>query len=147
MYTLATRFQRFLSCLIDGVVASLLTELLSLFTGPTVVGQFYQDAAGNFYPVYQYNWLAIVVSSLATLILMLYFYRSSQSPGKAIMKLQVVDKETGQPVGMGRMLLREWLGKIVSTLVFGIGYLNILWDKNHQGWHDKIAKTVVIKKS
>ena len=63
------------------------------------------------------------------------------------MKMQVVNKETGLPVGMGTMLFREIPAKIVSGIVLGLGYAAILWDKNHQGWHDKMASTIVVKKA
>ena len=146
MYTLATRMQRFLANLVDGVILSLLSQVLSMAVGPTFSAEIIQDYSGNIYPIYEYNWLSIVLHLIVLNGLLIYFYRTAQSPGKAIMKMQVVDKETGEPVGMGRMFLREWVGKLVSGIVLAIGYLAILWDKNHQGWHDKIAKTVVVKK-
>jgi uncharacterized RDD family membrane protein YckC len=30
-------------------------------------------------------------------------------------------------------------------LVFGYGFLRILWDDQERGWHDKLAGTIVVK--
>lgn len=66
--------------------------------------------------------------------------------GKMIMKLEVVD-ENYQKISYGRAALREIIGKFVSSLVFCLGFLWIIFDDKKQGWHDKIAKTYVVKKS
>jgi hypothetical protein len=42
------------------------------------------------------------------------------------------------------MVLREVVGKTASQLVFGLGFLVIAWDTAKQGWHDRIAGTVVL---
>ena len=42
------------------------------------------------------------------------------------------------------MALRETVGKLVSALILLLGFLWILWDKDRQGWHDKIAGTLVV---
>jgi uncharacterized RDD family membrane protein YckC len=35
--------------------------------------------------------------------------------------------------------------KLVSGVALGLGYLWMLWDPNKQTWHDKVAKTYVVK--
>lgn len=57
-----------------------------------------------------------------------------------------VYKTGGEPAGFGTMLVRETVGKFISGLVFSPGYLWIIFDREHQGWHDKIAGTVVLRK-
>jgi len=42
------------------------------------------------------------------------------------------------------MLVRETIGKLISGLVFSLGYLWLLWDKDRQTWHDKLVSTVVM---
>lgn len=66
------------------------------------------------------------------------------TPGKWMMGLQVVRRETGVPVGFWRMALRQIIGQWVSAIICYLGFLWILFDRNKQGWHDKIAKTLVI---
>jgi len=73
-----------------------------------------------------------------------YFWTTSGStPGKSLMGLKVVSAETGEVVDPGTAVLR-YVGYIVSSLPLALGFLWVLWDENRQGWHDKIAKTVVV---
>jgi uncharacterized RDD family membrane protein YckC len=37
------------------------------------------------------------------------------------------------------------LAAVFSTMVMFVGFLWIAWDKEKQGWHDKIAGTVVVR--
>ena len=64
--------------------------------------------------------------------------------GKRFFHLKVV-REDGSKPGMGTAFLRESLGKFISSLVFSLGFLWVIWDKDKQGWHDKIAKTFVVQ--
>ena len=68
-----------------------------------------------------------------------------RSPGKKLLSLRVIYLETGRPAGFWRMLLREVIGKWVSAVVLYLGFFWAIWDERHQGWHDKIAKTVVVR--
>jgi uncharacterized RDD family membrane protein YckC len=49
----------------------------------------------------------------------------------------------GGPIGYGRGLLR-YVGKITSSIPCLLGFLWMLWDREKQTWHDKIATTVVV---
>ena len=70
----------------------------------------------------------------------------SSTPGKMLYGLQVIDANTKEKIKFGKALVRG-LSYIISSLVSGLGFLWIAIDRNkHQGWHDKIAKTLVIKK-
>lgn len=64
------------------------------------------------------------------------------TPGKLLMDCKVVDANTGNSVSYIQAIKR-YLGYYVSILSFGVGFLWVIWDKRHQGFHDKIAGTVV----
>jgi uncharacterized RDD family membrane protein YckC len=64
--------------------------------------------------------------------------------GKQAMHLKVV-KTNGAPCDYGTAALREIVGKFVSGIILGIGYLFPLWDPQKQALHDKIASTLVFK--
>jgi uncharacterized RDD family membrane protein YckC len=73
-----------------------------------------------------------------------YFHGTSgQTPGKMIMDLKVVQL-TGGKMTLGLGFLR-WVGYIFSALFSGLGFIWIAFDRKKQGWHDKLAKTVVIR--
>ena len=67
-----------------------------------------------------------------------------QSPGKMAIGIKIV-KTDGTSIGIGTTLLREIIGKIVSSIILLLGYIWILFDGKRQGWHDKIASTYVVK--
>lgn len=76
----------------------------------------------------------------------IYFIGSrGQTPGKMALGIKVVKVGTQQVPGYLGAFLREIVGKILSSLIFGLGYLWMLWDAKKQTWHDKIAGTVVLK--
>lgn len=82
--------------------------------------------------------------SLAYLIVQLIFFSKSQTIGKAILGLQVVDSRNGEPTGFWKMVLRELFAKKASKAVFLLGYIWVLIDDKNRGWHDKIVETYVI---
>lgn len=66
------------------------------------------------------------------------------TPGKRLLRLKVLDERTGHKLSFGQAALR-YIGYIPSTLVFFLGFIWIAFDRKKQGWHDKIAKTVVVR--
>ncbi len=63
--------------------------------------------------------------------------------GKWVLNLKVL-RSDGEPVGMGHAFLRETIGKWAAGCFFGMGYYAIIGDARSQGWHDKIASTIVV---
>jgi len=82
-----------------------------------------------------------ILASIAYFVWMVGQYGATV--GKMVMHLKVV-KENGSKVNYSDALLRE-LTSYLSLAVLGLGYLNVIWDKKKQAWHDKIAKTIVVK--
>jgi uncharacterized RDD family membrane protein YckC len=74
-----------------------------------------------------------------------WFLSQGKTPGKWMVGIRVVDKRQGFNPGLGRMLVRETIGKFVSGLFFGLGYFWAIFDREAQAWHDKIAGTVVVR--
>ena len=64
--------------------------------------------------------------------------------GKNVLKLKVVRTDGSCPIGLGRAVLREIVGKIISSVVIYLGFIWIAIDEKKQGWHDKIADTLVV---
>jgi uncharacterized RDD family membrane protein YckC len=89
--------------------------------------------------------VGVVLFPLGYFLWFLTLLRKGQTPGKMLLGLQVVHYQTGRIPGFGRMLLREIVGRFLSGLFFGLGYLWAIFDKNSQAWHDKLAGTVVLR--
>ncbi len=63
--------------------------------------------------------------------------------GGIVLGLKVVRLD-GQPVSFMVSLVRA-LAAVFSVFVLFLGFLWIAWDADKQGWHDKIAGTVVVR--
>jgi len=75
-----------------------------------------------------------------------YFWtrRDGQTPGKFALSIRVI-KADGTPLSDTDAVIRA-IGYNVSSFVFGLGYLWAIFDKNNQSWHDKLARTYVVRK-
>ena len=80
----------------------------------------------------------------AVIVLAFWIYKSA-TPGKMITKLTIVDAKTGKKPTTLQFVLR-YLGYFLSS-IFLLGFIWIAFDKKKQGWHDKIAGTVVVRDS
>src|SRR5262249_17259878 len=68
-----------------------------------------------------------------------------QSVGKMALNIRVVDVDSIQPgIGFGRGFGR-YFASLLSGVVFGLGYLWMLWDPKKQCWQDKLVQTLVVK--
>jgi uncharacterized RDD family membrane protein YckC len=63
--------------------------------------------------------------------------------GGIVLKLQIVRCD-GKPVTFAVALVRG-LAAALSVVVLFLGFLWIAWDPDKQGWHDKIAGTIVVR--
>jgi uncharacterized RDD family membrane protein YckC len=66
-----------------------------------------------------------------------------RTPGKWVAGLRVVDVDGRNP-GVALAIPREMIGRFIATIAAGIGLAWVVFDPKRQGWHDKIAGTLVI---
>jgi uncharacterized RDD family membrane protein YckC len=67
------------------------------------------------------------------------------TPGKMLLGIMVVREDTRNSLSVGDAFIR-YLGYIVNGIIFGVGYLMILFDPEKRGLHDRMAGTIVIEK-
>lgn len=90
------------------------------------------------------TWETMLITHLLPALIVIGFWHAyAATPGKLLLDCEIVDAYSGQPLRLKQAIVR-YLGYFVSALPLGLGFLWILWDKRRQGWHDKIARTVVI---
>ena len=134
--------RRFLASLIDGLILGILYIPFNVIAGVSNTSNYQSGSMAS-----------TGLTTLLSLILMviqfayyIYFIGSrGQTPGKMAMGVKVIRKDGITPVGYGKAFMREFVGKFISSIVLALGYLWIIWDKEKQGWHDKIAGTIVVK--
>ena len=133
---------RFLAILIDGVILGLILTPILRIIFPVDVQAVVDGGAASV----QLGGTASSIQSLITLayyVIMTVMYGGTL--GKMAMKIQVVGEDM-KKIDWGKAILRELVGKFVSGIVLGIGFIWAGFDAKKQGWHDKIAKTYVVYK-
>lgn len=68
---------------------------------------------------------------------------AGQTLGKKALGIRVIDFQRGGSIGYGRGFIR-WIGLVVSGIPLWLGFFWVLWDKEKQGWMDKMAGSVVV---
>ena len=81
---------------------------------------------------------------LPAVAVVLFWVYKSATPGKMATKLTIVDANTGAKPSTGQFVVR-YLGYYISMLPFLLGIIWVGIDKRKQGWHDKLAGTVVLR--
>ncbi len=89
-------------------------------------------------------WDASLIMAAPFIAVVWFWLRFGATPGKMVLRLKVVDADTGEKLRPGQVIIR-CVGYVISFLVTGIGVLSILFAKRKQGWHDQMADTVVVK--
>jgi uncharacterized RDD family membrane protein YckC len=79
----------------------------------------------------------------AVAVILFWVYKSA-TPGKMALGLKIVDADTGELPSTGQCIGR-YLGYYVSLLPVGAGILWVAFDARKQGFHDKLARTVVVR--
>lgn len=126
------------------VLASLVdTTIVALITAPLMY-----LAYGEMHPStdsFAVGPMDIMINYLLPFVgVILFWIYKSATPGKMVIKAQIVDANTGNKPSVKQLVIR-YLGYFVSTIPFGLGLMWVGWDKKKQGWHDKLANTVVVK--
>jgi uncharacterized RDD family membrane protein YckC len=71
--------------------------------------------------------------------------KTGQTWGARIVGVKVIDERTGTPLGFGRALGRTLFAYFISSAIFYLGYLWMLWDDKKQTWQDKVVNSVVVR--
>lgn len=98
-------------------------------------GWAYADGVKAFF----INWIAPAIA------VMLFWRFRGATPGKMAISAVVVDARTFGAPTTGQLVGR-YLGYYVSTIPLMLGFVWVAFDARKQGWHDKMANTVVIRK-
>lgn len=84
------------------------------------------------------SWVLPAVAVIAFWIL------KQATPGKMAVSTRIVDAESGNAASTGQLIGR-YFAYFAATIPLGLGILWVAFDKKKQGWHDKLAGTVVVR--
>ncbi len=137
---------RFIAFLIDSIAASIVIAPLAVLMLGEVNAQNYnlQDPAQLLATLQDLTMrMSFDVVALGVLVVLFWIFKSA-TPGKMVFGAHIVDARDGGKPSTRRLIIR-YLGYFVGLLALGLGFLWIAFDRRKQGWHDKMAGTVVIR--
>lgn len=85
-----------------------------------------------------------IEAAVPALAVILFWRRTGTTPGKAAVFAKIVDARSGAAPSTGQCIAR-YLGYLISSIPLFLGFAWIAIDRRKQGWHDKIAGTVVVR--
>ncbi|MBA6224070.1 RDD family protein [Colwellia sp. MB02u-18] len=127
---------RFGASVIDSII-------LIMFTYPflfLIYGGQYFDSAKS---VQGFSDVMITYAFPIIATILFWIYKSA-TPGKILLQAKIVDEKTGDKPTVKQSVIR-YFAYYVSLIPLGLGFFWIAWDDKKQGWHDKIAGTIVIR--
>jgi uncharacterized RDD family membrane protein YckC len=135
---------------LDMIIISIVSFLATAFLGMIV--NFFglnagvsQTALGGVLNTLQ-NIVLLTATLFITFFSMVYFLFfwvvAGFTPGKGLLGLRIV-RADGRPVTIAPALAR-FIGYFISALFLFVGFLWVVIDRRHQGWHDKLSGTVVV---
>nr|VFJ56572.1 MAG: Uncharacterized membrane protein YckC, RDD family [Candidatus Kentron sp. FW] len=119
------------------------TIILLLITGPIVTAIYGAEYWEGEYIIAGF-WDFIITWILPVVAIVFLWNWKQATPGKMALKVLIVDEKTGNSPTMKQWIIR-YLGYYLSLIPLGFGYFWVAWDSKKQGWHDKLAGTVVIR--
>ncbi len=170
---LATRLSRFGARLLDGFIFVAFTVVLLYALHLTDVKPMPfdelsdSDTADEFFEHLQdysesIQSVGLWLAALGAVYEIAFIAIQGQTPGKMATRIRVVraddlfQSEWGRPPTWGSSFgrwavpfvlgLPAWFVPYVGEILVLLCYLSLVWDRERQGWHDKAARTFVIKK-
>lgn len=126
------------------VGASLIdTVLLGIIVWPLLTA-FYGDAYWDEESMVK-GPMDFLLSWVFPMVAVIVFWVAKQAtPGKMAISAKIVDAKTGAAPSTGQFIGR-YLAYFLSGLPLGLGIFWVAFDGRKQGWHDKLAGTVVVR--
>lgn len=76
--------------------------------------------------------------------IVLFWIARQATPGKMVIGARIMDARTGGKPSTGQLIIR-YLGYYLSAIPLFLGFFWVGIDPRKQGWHDKLAATVVVR--
>jgi uncharacterized RDD family membrane protein YckC len=129
---------------ISSFLITALSSLILRFFGISVQDLSLEAASRNILALLEL--IIIALAALAVLLFIpayfiLFWVLVGATPGKRILGLKVM-RTGNQRISWGRAIVR-YVGYWISALPLFLGFLWVFVDARRQGWHDKLADTIV----
>lgn len=120
------------------------TILIGMITWPLLTA-FYGDSYWTSERIAQ-GPMDILLSWIFPAVAVIIFWATKQAtPGKIAISAKIVDSRTGGAPTAGQCVGR-YFSYLLAALPLGLGLIWAAFDGRKQGWHDKLAGTVVVRR-
>ena len=141
-YQISSVGKRTLAYFIDDMIVSIFLFII-FYDKLVVIYQQVQNSA-DFTPLMVYLQENTIIFVLLRIVYQTFFvWQNGMTPGKALVKIKVVEMDSGDRPSFSVALLRASI-RIISDSILYIGYIIAFFNPLVQTLHDKLAKTVVV---
>ena len=126
------------------VGAALIDTILLLIVIGIPLTLIYGSGYWNGEILIQGPWDALLNYLLPFAATIWFWTRFCATPGKMALKLKVLDAKTGEKPKIGQSVVR-YFGYFLSMIPLFLGLIWVGIDKRKQGFHDKLAGTIVVR--
>jgi uncharacterized RDD family membrane protein YckC len=143
-------WRRAVALSLDGIVVSVLRLPFTLLAALLLAGRgnVFSAMISDADPTVQFQLQLVGMIVQIAIVCAYYGYyypRMGATPGKRVMGLKVVDARTGAYPTAGNAIFRETVGKSVSSITLGIGFLMAAFRSDKRALHDLMAGTRVFR--
>jgi uncharacterized RDD family membrane protein YckC len=131
-------WSRVVAAIIDTILIVLLTYPFLL----AIYGMAYFDIGQSGFIAGPADFLLSWVFPAVAVIV--FWIKKQATPGKMVISARIVDANSGQNASNGQLIGR-YFAYYLSLLPLGLGFVWVALDVRKQGWHDKLAGTVVVR--
>lgn len=129
-YQPSNQNKRVVAFLFDALVSGILIKVMTSLLTP--ISAFFGPLMAQF--------------MISTAYWILPTYAAGQTLGKKLFNLYVIDNRNRPDLSLAQVAFRETVGRFLSAVPLGLGYIWILFRDDRRTWHDLMAKTRVVHK-
>ncbi|RMF79538.1 MAG: RDD family protein [Chloroflexi bacterium] len=146
-YELAGFGRRFVAFIIDYVIFSIINTIATtvVFIPLLNIELDESRAFGTFEDLTPGEITLLFLAFVMWAVYHWYFwvFHEGRTPGKSAMDIRIIKVDGSRITTVD--FIKRFFGYIISSLPLYLGYIWALFDRQNQTWHDKIAKTYVIR--
>ncbi len=91
------------------------------------------------------GWDILISYIFPAIVVISFWLYKSATPGKMIVGIEIISLGKTEKLSVAQSIGR-YLAYFPSMFIFMVGIIWVAFDKRKQGWHDKMANTVVVRK-
>jgi uncharacterized RDD family membrane protein YckC len=136
---------RFIAFVIDSIAVTILIAPIVIYlVGETRIEDYNLEDPSELTELLSRLSIQLSIETIIFgIIFILFWIFKSATPGKMLMRCSIVDAKSFGKASTSQNIIR-YLGYFISMIPLFLGFIWIGFDARKQGWHDKMAGTVVI---